>query len=101
MSSSSVNRSLAVPRASGLAKTLDGKRGKCEGRKALYEMVPEAVLMAKRLRRASPLNGERVSLQRIAERLAEAGHIIEKGKPYNRKSVLAMVNGPRPKGSDC
>ena len=96
MSSSSVNRSLAVPRASGLAKTLDGKRGKCEGRKALYEMVPEAVLMAKRLRRASPLNGERVTLQRIAIQLAEAGHINEKGKPYNRKSVLAMVNGPRP-----
>ena len=83
----------------GRAKTLDGKRGKCEGRKALYEMVSEAVLMAKRLRRASPLNGERVSLQNIAERLAEAGHINERGKPYNRKSVLAMVNGPRPRSA--
>ena len=33
-------------RKTGRAKTLDGKRGKCEGRKALHEMVPEAVLMA-------------------------------------------------------
>ena len=57
--------------------------------------------MAKRLRRASPLSGERMSLQRIAERLAEAGYINEKGKPYNRKSVFAMVNGPRPRSSDC
>ena len=83
-------------RKTGRAKTLDGKRGKCEGRKALHETAPAAVLLAKRLRRASPLSSERMSLQRIAERLAEAGHINEKGKPYHRKSVLAMVNGPRP-----
>ena len=36
-------------------------------------------------------DGDRVSLQRLADRLAEAGHINAKGKPYNRKSVLAMV----------
>ena len=65
----------------------------------MAQRMPEAVLLAKRLPRASPLNGDRVSLQRIAEQLAEAGYINEKGKPYNRKSVLAMVNGPRPKGA--
>jgi transposase len=58
----------------------------------------DAVLMAKRLRRANPISGNRMSLQRIAEHLAEAGHVNERGKPYNPKSVLAMVNGPRPKG---
>ena len=59
--------------------------------------------MATRLRRASPLNGDRMSLQRIAEHLAEAGHVKEFGKTYNPKSVLAMVNGPGPKlaGADA
>ena len=88
-------------RKTGRARTLDGKRGKCEGRKALHETAPKAVLMAKRLRRASPLNGDRMSLQRIAEHLAEAGHVNEHGKTYNPKSILAMLNGPRPKGADA
>lgn len=87
-------------RKTGKVKMLDGKRGKCEGRKALHETAPEAVLMAKRLRRASPLNGERMSLQRIAEHLAEAGYVNERGKLYNPKSVMTMVNGPRPKGDN-
>jgi DNA invertase Pin-like site-specific DNA recombinase len=86
-------------RKTGMAKMLDRRTGKCEGRKALHETVPEAVLMAKRLRRASPLNGDRMSLQRIAEHLAEAGHVNENGKTYNPKSVLAKVNGPRPKSA--
>jgi DNA invertase Pin-like site-specific DNA recombinase len=90
-------------RKTGKVRTLDGKRGKCEGRKALHETAPEAVMMAKRLRRASPLNGDRMSLQRIAAHLAEAGHVNEQGKIYNPKSVLAMVNGPRPRsvGADA
>ena len=87
-------------RKTGQVRTLDGKRGKCEGRKALHETAPEAVLMAKRLRRASPLNGDRMSLQRIAKHLAEAGHVNEYGRAYNPKSVLAMVKGPRPKSAD-
>lgn len=53
--------------------------------------------MAKRLRRANPLNGGRMSLQRIADKMADARHLNEKGRPYNPKSVLAMINGPRPK----
>lgn len=84
-------------RKTGKYKTADGKRGKCEGRKALHETAPEAVLMAKRLRRANPLNGGRMSLQRIADKMADARHLNEKGRPYNPKSVQAMINGPRPK----
>ena len=68
-------------RKAGKVRTLDGKRGKCEGRKALHETAPEAVLMAKRLRRASPISGDRMSLQRIAEHLAKAGHVNERGTP--------------------
>jgi hypothetical protein len=35
--------------------------GKCEGRKSHSELRPELVLEAKRVRRASPLNGKRRS----------------------------------------
>jgi DNA invertase Pin-like site-specific DNA recombinase len=86
-------------RKTGKDKMLDGRTGKCEGRKALHETAPEAVLMAKRLRRANPISGDRMSLQRIAEQLSEAGYLNERGTPYNPKSVLAMVNGPRPKSA--
>ena len=88
-------------RKTGKAKMLDGRTGKCEGRKALHETAPEAVLLAKRLRRANPVTGDRLSFQRIAEHLAQAGHLNERGRPYNRKSVLAMVTGPRPKGREA
>ena len=35
--------------------------------------------MGKRLRRARPLNSDRMSMQRIAEHLAESGHVNEHG----------------------
>jgi DNA invertase Pin-like site-specific DNA recombinase len=69
---------------------------KVEGRKALHEVYPEAVKLAKRLRRASPKTGERRSLRKIAEMLADAGHVNEKGRTFNHKSITAMVEGPSP-----
>ena len=56
-----------------------------------------AVGLAKRLRRASPVTGKRMSLRKISAELAKAGHLNEQGRPYNPKSVLALINGPRPK----
>jgi DNA invertase Pin-like site-specific DNA recombinase len=79
-------------------KKLTGK--KVEGRKALHEIYPEAVLLAKRLRRASPKTGERRSLRKIATMLAEAGHINERGVMFNQGSVKHMVDGPSPKAAD-
>jgi DNA invertase Pin-like site-specific DNA recombinase len=70
-----------------------------EGRKPLAETHPEAVTMAKRLRRASPKTGERRSLRRIAAELAAAGFLNAKGKPFSAKSVLAMIEGPVPQAS--
>lgn len=67
--------------------------GKCEGRKAHAEVQPEIVAMAKRLRRASPKTGERRSLRDIAADLAAAGHLNVNGKPYNAKSIRAMIEG--------
>ena len=67
--------------------------GKCSGRKSHVEKRPEVVKEAKRLRRASPLNGERRSLRKISEELAAMGFLNERGKPYNPNSVKAMLEG--------
>ena len=60
------------------------------------EALEAAVAMAKRLRRASPVTGKRLSLRKISAELAKAGHLNEQGRPYNPKSVLAMIDGKRP-----
>ena len=78
--------SCATP-ASACAK----RRGKCEGRKPHGELRPEAVALAKRLHRASPKTGKRISLRKVAAALAEAGHLNERGQPFNPKSIVAMV----------
>ena len=65
--------------------------GKCEGRKPHVELRPEAVALAKRLHRASPKTGRRMSLRKIAAALAEAGHLNERGQPFNPKSIKAMI----------
>lgn len=71
------------------------EHGKCEGRKAHAESNPDVVAMAKRLRRANPKTGVRLSFARIGQALADAGHLNENGKPYNPKSVRAMVMSRR------
>jgi len=68
------------------------ERGKCEGRKSLAEINPEAVVMAKRLRRANPKTGQRLSLRKISAALATAGHINAHGKLFNPKTVKSMVD---------
>ena len=55
------------------------------------ELRPEAVALAKRLHRASPKTGKRMSLRKIAATLAEAGHLNERGKPFNPKSIVAIA----------
>ena len=50
---------------------------------------------ARRLRRASPKTGERLSFREISARLAEAGHLNEHGQPFNAQSVRAMIEGPQ------
>lgn len=70
-------------------KRKDGR--KVEGRKSHAETRPEVVAEAKRLRRASPKTGERMSFRQIAQRLAKAGHLNERGQLYNAKSIRSMV----------
>ena len=54
---------------------------------------------ARRLRRASPKTGERLSFREISARLAEAGHLNERGRPFNAQSVRAMLAGPQQRES--
>jgi DNA invertase Pin-like site-specific DNA recombinase len=70
------------------------EKGKCEGRKSHAEVRPGAVELAKRLRRASPKTGERRSLRTISGELATAGYLNAAGRPFNPKSILAMIEGP-------
>ena len=69
------------------------------GRKSHAELWPEVVAEAKRLRRASPKTGQRLSFREISDRLEEAGHRNERGEPFNPQSVRAMVEGPQPRPS--
>ena len=74
---------------------------KVEGRKRRVERLDpseaqklaDAVAMAKRLRRASPKTGERLSYREIAKRLKAEGYVNEKQDLYNPASVKRMVEG--------
>ena len=76
----------------------DRKRvnGKVEGRKSHAEKRPDVVLEAKRLYRANPKTGQRLSLRDISTALAKARFLNEAGKPYHPQSVQRMIDGARP-----
>ena len=56
-------------------------------------MRPGAVALAKKLYRASPKTGKRMSLRKISAELAEAGHLNENGRVFNPRSIKVMVEG--------
>jgi DNA invertase Pin-like site-specific DNA recombinase len=64
--------------------------GKCEGRKGFIETHPETVDLVRKLRRRKPKGGQ-MSLRDIATKLAELGHLNERGKLFNPKSIAAML----------
>ena len=63
---------------------------KCGGRKTYAERSPELVAAAKALRAERP----RLSLRKIAARLAEQGYTAASGGPYAAMSVRGMLQGP-------
>ncbi len=65
----------------------------CEGRKSHAEKRPGAVAFAKKLYRANPKTGKRMSLRKISAALADAGHLNEHGRPFNPRSIKVMVEG--------
>jgi hypothetical protein len=60
------------------------------------ELRPEVVLEAKRLRRASPLNGKRRSFRKISRECVAKGYLSARGTPFSASAVRAMVEGPMP-----
>lgn len=68
--------------------------GKCEGRKGHAELRPDVVKLVKELRHAGagrkPKSGV-LSLRAISAELAARGHLNERGKPFNAKSLSAML----------
>ena len=83
-----------VAKLKGARDRVRKKRGKCEGRKAHVELNPDAVALAKRLHRASPKTGERMSLRRISAELKAAGYVNEHGREFNPNSIKSMVERP-------
>lgn len=65
--------------------------GKCGGRKSVAEIAPEAVKLAKQLRRQNPKTGKRMSYRQIAVRLKEKGYGTETGNPYSASMVQRMI----------
>src|SRR5262249_53416618 len=70
--------------------------GRCEGRKPLAGTHPQAGGLAKRLRGARPQTGGRGSFAKNSAELAAVGYLNERGRPFNPKSVRAMIEGPTP-----
>ena len=57
------------------------------------ELLPNVVGKMTRLPRASPKTGKRMSLRKISAALADAGHLNERGRLFNQRSIKAMVEG--------
>ncbi len=63
---------------------------KVEGRKSHVEARPDLVKLAKALARKKPKGG-RLSLRAISAELAAQGFLNERGRPFNPKSIAAML----------
>jgi DNA invertase Pin-like site-specific DNA recombinase len=85
------DKAMTVAKLRGARDRKRRDQGKCEGRKSHLELRPEVVREAKRLRRASPLNGKRRSFRKISRELAEMGHVSSRGTPFSASAVQAMV----------
>jgi len=67
--------------------------GRCGGRRKLAELEPDALKLARKLRRANPLTGKRMSYRDIARKLAEAGHVAASGKPLSPSVIKRLLEG--------
>lgn len=80
----------AVAKLAAARKRKRERDGRCEGRKPLSETRPDAVALARRLRRRRPKGGQ-LSLRAISKALDDQGFVNERGKPYAAKSVASML----------
>ena len=70
------------------------EQGKCEGRKSHIELHPEAVMLARKMRRQSPKTHRPMhSLRAVAGELAKAGYVNSNGRAFSASSVRSMLAG--------
>ena len=70
------------------------EKGKCEGRKSHLELHPDAVRLARKLRRQSPKTHRPMhTLRAIADELAKAGYLNANGRAFSASSVKSMLGG--------
>lgn len=65
--------------------------GRCGGRTALADASPEALALARKLRRANPTTGKRMSYRDVAQKLAEAGHVAASGNALSPSVVKRLL----------
>ncbi len=82
------DKATTVAKLAAARKRKREANGKCEGRKPLAEAHPKAVAMARELARVQK---RKPSLRAISAALAAAGHLNERGAPFNQKSVAVML----------
>jgi DNA invertase Pin-like site-specific DNA recombinase len=80
----------SVAKLAAARKRKREREGRCEGRKPLRETHPEAVALARKLRRRRPKGGQ-LSLREVSKELATRGFLNERGKQYAAKSVASML----------
>lgn len=85
-----------VAKLRGARERMRADKGKCEGRKSHQELRPEAVQVAKRLRRKPP-GGKAASYRKIAEELASRGFRNGSGNVFHASAVRAMIESRRAK----
>ena len=83
-------KAMLVAKLRGARQRKKAATGKCEGRKSLSEARPDAVALAKALRRRKPKGGQ-LSLRAVSAEMAKQGSLNEHGRPFNHKSVAAML----------
>ena len=100
-----LDKAMTVAKLRGARERKRRQAGWCEGGAPLHVRFPEAVRLAKRLRRANPVTGQRRSLRKISAELAAAGHKMvrkyrgnEVPRPFNPATIKCMIEGPSPLG---
>ena len=89
---SEFDKAMVVAKLKGARDRKRNRTGaKVEGRKSLFEKYPEAVELARQLRRKRPKGGQR-TYREIADELFAAGHANKHGRPFSPSSIMTMVS---------
>ena len=92
---SQLEKTRLVKKLKGAREASARRRASARGASHRSSGTQMPVKLAKRLHRASPKTGERMSLRRISAELAAAGFHNEQGEPFHAQSIRNMLSGPQ------